>query len=85
MHPELVLKRLTSNRRDLIIKTDVRVIVEIVLETDLTSNASRVGVLETDLTSNASRVGVLETDLTSNRRELVFKTDLTSNRRELVF
>jgi len=51
-----------------------------VLETDLTSNASRVGVLETDLTSNASRVGVLETDLTSNASRVgVLETDLTSN------
>ena len=36
------------------------------METDLSSNASRVGVLETDLSSNATRVGVLETDLSSN-------------------
>ena len=51
-----------------------------VLETDLTSNASRVGVLETDLTSNASRVGVLETDLTSNASRVgVLETDLASN------
>ena len=51
-----------------------------VLETDLSSNASRVGVLETDLASNASRVGVLETDLSSNASRVgVLETDLASN------
>ena len=51
-----------------------------VLETDLSSNASRVGVLETDLSSNASRVGVLETDLSSNASRVgVLETDLSSN------
>ena len=51
-----------------------------VLETDLTSNASRVGTLETDLTSNASRVGVLETDLTSNATRVgTLEVDLASN------
>ena len=34
-------------------------LIGVALKSDLTSNASRVGVLETDLTSNASRVGVL--------------------------
>jgi hypothetical protein len=51
-----------------------------VLETDLASNAIRVGVLETDLASNAGRVGVLETDLASNAiRVDVLETDLASN------
>ena len=39
---------------------------ESTLETDMTSNASRISTLETDMTSNASRISTLETDMTSN-------------------
>jgi len=42
----------------------------IALETDMTSNASRISTLETDMTSNASRISTLETltleDITNN-------------------
>ena len=52
----------------------------IALDTDISSNAARIGVLETDLTSNVSRVSGLETDLTSNTsRVSVLETKLTSN------
>jgi predicted RNase H-like nuclease (RuvC/YqgF family) len=57
------------------------------LETDLTSNASRVSSLETDFSaletevdSNAARVGTLETDLTSNAsRVTTLETYASSN------
>jgi len=52
----------------------------IALETDMTSNASRISTLETDMTSNASRISTLETDLTSNASRIsTLETDMTSN------
>ena len=69
-----------SNVNAIRINGDGTFLTGVALSTDLTSNASRVGVLETDLTSNASRVGVLETDLTSNSTRIgTITTDLASN------
>jgi hypothetical protein len=56
----------------------------IALETDMTSNASRISTLETDMTSNASRISTLETDMTSNASristlETLTLEDITNN------
>ena len=52
----------------------------IVLETDASSNTSRIETLETNLTDNTSRIVVLETDLTDNTSRIeTLETDVTSN------